>query len=348
MASIYRYDPMDRLINCLSDTQALGLRFYCANKLATEIQGVLSYSLFQYDKNVLAQHRQQAPQQENTLLATDPQGSVIQAIKNTQHDAFIYNLYGHQADRGGLASLLGFNGERREPLTGHYLLGNGLRAFNPVLMRFNSPDPMSPFEDGGINAYAYCKNDPINWNDPSGNIPVKTLIKKASSRIAIPRSRATATATATASEARRATWRKAGLKMNKRKGAEYARAVAAEKRGEFIGRVSVNETPHAPADIKEAYRLAQEAFGFKALPSSNMAPHYIAGPLGHPSAVDTSAFFATHDYLGNIKYTLQKIPNHQRSPSQLSKLNTIKNQLINNKKNRLIYIHKTLSNIRNH
>jgi RHS repeat-associated protein len=43
---------------------------------------------------------------------------------------------------------LGFNGEAHDPLTGHYLLGNGHRAYNPVLMRFNSPDTLSLFVPG--------------------------------------------------------------------------------------------------------------------------------------------------------------------------------------------------------
>ncbi|MNP37728.1 hypothetical protein D3C76_1311900 [compost metagenome] len=37
-------------------------------------------------------------------------------------------------------------------------------------MRFDSPDTFSPFGKGGVNAYAYCQNDPINQVDPSGNI----------------------------------------------------------------------------------------------------------------------------------------------------------------------------------
>lgn len=64
---------------------------------------------------------------------------------------------------------LGFNGELCDPVTGHYLLGNGYRAFNPVLMRFNSPDNLSPFDKGGINAYAYCQGDPVNCVDVDGH-----------------------------------------------------------------------------------------------------------------------------------------------------------------------------------
>ncbi|MCQ9425345.1 RHS repeat-associated core domain-containing protein [Pseudomonas sp. LJDD11] len=63
----------------------------------------------------------------------------------------------------------GFNGELPDPLTGHYLLGHGYRADNPVLMRFNSPDSLSPFAEGGINAYAYCRGDPVNRCDPTGH-----------------------------------------------------------------------------------------------------------------------------------------------------------------------------------
>ncbi|MCU1753871.1 RHS repeat-associated core domain-containing protein [Pseudomonas helleri] len=64
---------------------------------------------------------------------------------------------------------MGFNGERRAPVTGHYLLGQGYRAYNPVLMRFNSPDTLSPFNKGGINSYAYCLGDPVNLIDTDGH-----------------------------------------------------------------------------------------------------------------------------------------------------------------------------------
>ncbi|WP_263597304.1 RHS repeat-associated core domain-containing protein [Pseudomonas fluorescens] len=65
---------------------------------------------------------------------------------------------------------MGFNGELREARIGWYLLGNGYRAYNPILMRFHSPDSWSPFGRGGLNAYMYCVGDPVNFSDPTGHM----------------------------------------------------------------------------------------------------------------------------------------------------------------------------------
>ncbi|MBC3412961.1 RHS repeat-associated core domain-containing protein [Pseudomonas sp. SWRI51] len=65
---------------------------------------------------------------------------------------------------------LAFNGELWQAAFQGYLLGNGQRPFNPVLMRFMMADRMSPFGRGGLNTYAYCGGDPINNVDPSGHI----------------------------------------------------------------------------------------------------------------------------------------------------------------------------------
>lgn len=51
-----------------------------------------------------------------------------------------------------------------------YLLGNGYRLYNPILMRFCSPDSFSPFMI--MNSYAYCEGDPVNSSDPSGHMGV--------------------------------------------------------------------------------------------------------------------------------------------------------------------------------
>lgn len=69
-------------------------------------------------------------------------------------------------------SVVGFNGERSDAISNNTPLGNGYRAFNPVLGRFTCPDSLSPFGMGGINPYVFCSGDPVNRTDPSGHFSV--------------------------------------------------------------------------------------------------------------------------------------------------------------------------------
>ena len=57
------------------------------------------------------------------LLATDQQRSVLNALDATQPHRLTYSPYGHRPSGNGLLSLLGFNGELPDPVTGHYHLG---------------------------------------------------------------------------------------------------------------------------------------------------------------------------------------------------------------------------------
>ncbi|WP_243459064.1 RHS repeat-associated core domain-containing protein [Pseudomonas sp. OA65] len=172
----YHYDPLDRLAACTPSTQARTQRFYQKERLTSEIQGSVQRSIFQQGDQLLAQQQRQDDAVETTLLATDQQRSALHALDVTQPHPLAYTPYGHRPAENGLLSLLGFNGERPDPVTGHYLLGNGYRAFNPVLMRFNSPDSLSPFGGGGLNAYAYCAGDPVNQQDPTGHFRLPGLM----------------------------------------------------------------------------------------------------------------------------------------------------------------------------
>lgn len=89
-----------------------------------------------------------------------------------------YTVYGHLSGIHLPSTHLGFNGECRERHTGWYMLGNGYRAYNPVLMRFHSPDKLSPFGAGGLNPYTYCAADPINHRDPSGRIAIPVILSQ--------------------------------------------------------------------------------------------------------------------------------------------------------------------------
>ncbi|WP_371858278.1 RHS repeat-associated core domain-containing protein [Pseudomonas sp. ERMR1:02] len=143
--------------------------------MATEIQGALHYSIFQQGERLLAEQQSEGGALDTTLLATDMQRSVLQTLKaNHPRRPIAYTPYGYRHAENDLTSLLGFNGERLDSVTSNYLLGNGYRAFNPWLMRFNSPDSLSPFEKGGLNAYTYCLGDPINRLDPNGHLSFKT------------------------------------------------------------------------------------------------------------------------------------------------------------------------------
>lgn len=158
----YRYDPLDRL----SNATALR-RFYCAKRIATEIEGDTTWHFFGHSTQPLA--LRESPLANSVLLATDQQASVLHNVTAQGYRPQAYSPFGYHPAQHGSMSALGFNGERPEPVTGHYLLGQGYRAYNPVLMRFNSPDSWSPFGKGGINSYAYCEGEPINQSDPNGH-----------------------------------------------------------------------------------------------------------------------------------------------------------------------------------
>lgn len=107
-------------------------------------------------------------QQRAVLLATDLQNSVLAEIAGDTN-RIAYSVYGHWSAQHTVMTRLGFNGELCEARIDWYLLGNGYRAYNPRLMRFHSPDSLSPFEQGGLNAYMYCGGEPVMNKDPTGH-----------------------------------------------------------------------------------------------------------------------------------------------------------------------------------
>ncbi|MGY2261506.1 RHS repeat-associated core domain-containing protein [Pseudomonas sp. SDO55104_S430] len=166
----YHYDPLDRLVESKSLSQSAIQRFYCKTRLATEIHDTGQHIFFQFDEQLLAQQKHSDSSVGTSLLVTDQQRSVLVAIDKTRPHAFAYTPYGYRHAESSLLGLLGYNGERPDVTTGHYHLGNGYRQFNPILMRFNRPDSLSPFGKGGLNAYGYCAGNPPNRIDPSGRV----------------------------------------------------------------------------------------------------------------------------------------------------------------------------------
>ena len=59
-----------------------------------------------------------------------------------------------------------FNGQQYDPITQQYYLR--ARFYNPVIARFTQEDT---YRGDGLNLYAYCRNNPVYYIDPSGHMP---------------------------------------------------------------------------------------------------------------------------------------------------------------------------------
>jgi RHS repeat-associated protein len=164
----YFYDPLDQLSGVGQSQTAIVQRFYQQGRLATETSGSRHRTLLGAQTMRLAQLQDMPGSAHTKLLLTDGADSILQTSSNSGSESFAYNAYGYHPDKQALSQLLGFVGECPDGMTGHYPLGQGHRFYNPILMRFNSPDEWSPFDEGGLNPYAYCENDPVNYSDPDG------------------------------------------------------------------------------------------------------------------------------------------------------------------------------------
>lgn len=305
----YQYDALDLQASCKFIDQDIIQRFYCKSRLATEIQGVLGYSLFQHDDRLLAQRRCEFGKSDSRLLATDLQRSIINLLGAQLHH-LAYTAYGHLSHGSGWLSLLGFNGERRDPVTGCYHLGNGYRQFNPVLMRFNSPDSWSPFGEGGLNAYAYCLGDPVNRTDETGHRPggwlPKAPVKSPVNRTIARPQAASSSASAVASSS----FGGQDMKELKRRLAN-ARLSASYRKVSKLSQVIKNNEASLPPQNKytisddirdfessrQAFDHAKSGFGFAKYPDPNV-PHKFIDSQGH-ILLDVSHFDAAIYYYRN-------------------------------------------------
>lgn len=102
------------------------------------------------------------------LYGCDAAKSVIRRLHASNATSLCYTPYGHLAKPFAKGPALRFKNAHYDPMISAYALGRGYRFFSPSLMRFQTPDAHSPFGQGGLNSYAFCLGDPVNYSDPTG------------------------------------------------------------------------------------------------------------------------------------------------------------------------------------
>ena len=114
-------------------------------------------------------------------LIKDDVGSVrlvMNLASSTPLRRLDYDAFGRVTAQTGTANIVpfGFAGGFWDPDT--KLVRFGARDYDPETGRWLSKDPA--LFGGGLNFYVYANNDPVNFVDPAGNVPVPVIIIGAS------------------------------------------------------------------------------------------------------------------------------------------------------------------------
>jgi RHS repeat-associated protein len=172
-SKVFRYDQSGRLI--------------CESKTSEYYNELDSYEsiVYLYDENSIVGMDYTANGQTNTYyfqrnLLGDVVG--IYSTSGTKVGGYVYDAWGNctiTLNTNGIASLnpIRYRGYNYDTETGLYYLN--ARYYSPEWRRFISPDDavyLDPEAFNGLNLYAYCNNDPVNYKDPSGCFPVLACI----------------------------------------------------------------------------------------------------------------------------------------------------------------------------
>lgn len=156
-------------------------RFYQGQQLCTLLTQDEAWMALRANRKLISEQLLPPGREPYAILpGDDSSGSVICTKNANALVNLAYTPYGYTKERFQSSGRLRFNGQLPEASMNCYLLGS-YRLFSSSLMRFFTPDVWSPFGAGGLNAYAYCENDPLNHSDPSGHGKVSNKSARPSS-----------------------------------------------------------------------------------------------------------------------------------------------------------------------
>ncbi|WP_408629729.1 RHS repeat-associated core domain-containing protein [Alkaliphilus flagellatus] len=79
-------------------------------------------------------------------------------------NAYTYDAFGNVLTKQeNIHNRITYTGQQYDAITQQYYLR--ARYYNPIIGRFTQEDV---YRGDGLNLYAYCANNPVNYYDPSG------------------------------------------------------------------------------------------------------------------------------------------------------------------------------------
>jgi len=175
LLATYEYDHEGSIIRKVENTAFGNVTTYYFDNFVQIVNtsGTYNESYYSYENKVIGKKNPSGSLQfyhpdilGSTTLITDANGNVV--------DTLYYNPFGELI--GGDAQRYAYTGGELDPASS--LLSLGARYYDPKVGKFIQPDPilLDPYNPQDLNKYAYARNNPFRYTDPSGKVPIDILV----------------------------------------------------------------------------------------------------------------------------------------------------------------------------